>query len=60
MIWRPTFELQFYTRVTQSGPADSYGFARHRTKDVLQQKWIAEDGTEEWRDVPHSGTTCFN
>lgn len=57
--WRPTCELRYYTRALQRGPANGFDFAAHHTRGVLRQKWISDDGDEEWRDIPHSGVTTF-
>lgn len=46
---KPTMELRFYFFVTHYEWCTSY---EPRGTKNLQQKWVDDEGNEEWRDVP--------
>jgi hypothetical protein len=41
-VWNATFQLRWYKRMINES---SY-------KNILQQLWISNIGSEEWRDIP--------
>lgn len=52
MIWTATNKLRWVIKVKDEFHGMANGKPIIETTKVLQQRWISNEGKEEWRDIP--------